>query len=157
MDQQSYSMNQQSHVERRKHRRYIVAGRVTFAIGSVNVSGELVNFGHGGMQIRTRHEVSANARLDFRVVAYCYPEMFTVPGQVVGIGNSSLSVKFLERTSGAKELLLWLERENYPWTGGNATAVEDPQWHRQGFHPDSLLSSGEIDVNASLECIFQDA
>jgi hypothetical protein len=83
--------------------------------------------------------------------------MFSVPGQVVGIGNSLLSIKFLERTSGAKELLLWLESENYPWTGGSTSAVEDPQRHWPGFHTHSLRSSGEIDVNASLECIFQDA
>jgi len=148
-------METKSFVERRQHRRYIVRGRVKFTIDSMDLWGDLVNFGHGGMLIRTRYEFPENAKLDFRVVAYCYPDMFAVPGQVVGRGDSLLAIKFLERTDGAKELLQWLAGENFPWTGGNSSADKERARPWQDPAPNSQQPADEIEVDASMDCIFQ--
>jgi hypothetical protein len=151
-------MDQRSFVERRKHRRYIVDGTVRFTVGPVSVSGALINFGHGGMLVRADgmlgEMVSEAAQLDFQVTAYCYPETFRVLGEIVGGKNSLLAVKFLERPHGAKELLLWLEGENFPWTSSSSTLETltlPPQ--SSGFRP----SVEEVNARATLDCIFQDA
>ena len=143
--------------ERRKHRRYIVRGRVKFTFDSLELWGDLVNFGDGGMLLRTRYEIPEKTKLNFCVVAYCYPDMFAVPGQVVGGRDSLLAIRFLERTDGVMELLRWLEVENFPWTGGISYAGEGLEATLP--NPDSISQSSadETAVEASMEDIFQNA
>ena len=142
-------------VERRKHRRYIVRGRVKFTIDSLQLWGDLVNFGHGGMLIRSRYEIPEKTQLNFRVIAYCYPNTFEVLGQVVGGQESLLAIQFLKRMDGAKELLQWLEGENFPWTGGTSSEDLERAEAWQGARPAQPVT--EAEAEASMEGIFQDA
>jgi hypothetical protein len=111
--------------ERRKHRRYIVRGRVRFLVDSMEVWGELVNFGGGGMQIRSRFELIEGAKLKARVMAFCYPSSFEVKGKVVGGKDALVSIQFVDKPEAVSELLLWLEQEHFPWTGGSADCPAD--------------------------------
>ena len=142
-------------VERRKHRRYIVRGRVKLIIDSLELWCDLVNFGHGGMLIRSRFEIPEKTRLDFLVIAYCYPNTIEVPGQVVGGHGSLLAIQFLNRTDGAKELLQWLEGENFPWTGGSSPEDLERTEAWQAVVPAQPVSETEAEV--SMDDIFQDA
>ena len=144
-------------VERRKHRRYIVRGRVKFTVDSLELWGDLVNFGHGGMLIRSRYEVPEKTALTFRVIAYCYPNSFEVPGRIVGGKESLLAIRFLERTDGAGELLRWLEGENFPWTGGSSSEEAKLAEPVKPPASNSVFPLGEAEADASMEVIFQDA
>ena len=150
-------MGKKEYVERRKHRRYIVRGRVMFTMNSLDLWGDLINFGYGGMLVRARYEIPENSKLEFRVVAYCYPEMFSVPGQVVGGRESLLAIKFLERTDRAMDLLRWLEVENCPWTGGSGAKTEELPRSWQTLDSHSAQLAGGIQAESTLESIFQDA
>ncbi|MBI2819221.1 MAG: PilZ domain-containing protein [Acidobacteria bacterium] len=144
-------------MERRKHRRYIARGRVKFTVDSLELWGDLVNFGHGGMLIRSRNEVPEKTELNFRVIAYCYPNSFEVPGQIVGGKESLLAIRFLERTDGARELLRWLESENFPWTGGSSSEEAKLAEPVKPSASNPVFSLGEAEADASMEVIFQDA
>ena len=109
------------------------------------------------MLIRTRYEIPEKSRLNFCVVAYCYPDMFAVAGQVVGGQDSLLAIRFLERTDGVRELLQWLEVENFPWTGGNFSAGESLSTPLQDLDSIPQLAADESEVEASMEDIFQNA
>ena len=144
-------------VERRKHRRYIVRGRVKFTVDSLELWGDLINFGHGGMLIRSRYEVPENTKFNFRVIAYCYPNSIKVPGQIVGGKESLLAIQFLERTDGATELLRWLESENFPWTGGSSSKEAILAEPVKPPDSNSAFPLVEAEADASMEVIFQDA
>jgi PilZ domain len=104
-------------VERRKHRRYIVRGRVRFLIDSLEVSADLVNFGQGGLLIRSPFTLPVGTRLDLRILAFCYPAAVIGIGRVVGGRGNLLAVQLVQQSSEADQLLWWLEQEHYPWTG----------------------------------------
>jgi len=130
-------MHSEYTVERRKHRRYIVRGRVRFPIDALEAWGELLNFGHGGMLIRSQFAPPSGTRLPFRILAFCYPNTFAVPGAIVGEKGRLTAIQFLERAEGIEELLQWLERENFPWTGADCTednlspvAAQNERLHR---------------------------
>jgi hypothetical protein len=103
--------------ERRNFRRYIVEGTVTLSVGGQQVTADLVNFGFGGLLMRSPLSIPAGTHLRAHVLAHCYPNPFEVPIQVVGGKHPLISAKFLERPTGAHELLLWVEQEHFPWTG----------------------------------------
>ena len=103
--------------ERRSFRRYIVNGTVTFSVGGQEITAALVNFGFGGLLIRSPLSIPVETDLRVQVLAPCYPNRFEVPIQVVGGKDPLVAAKFLERPAGAHELLLWLEQEHFPWTG----------------------------------------
>ena len=113
-------------IERRRYRRYIVRGMVRFRIDSIEVSGDLVNFGQGGMLIRSSFVLPEGTQLPIQVVAFCYPYSFAVPGRVVGAKGELMAIKFLQIPDGVTELLHWLERENVPWTGTYASGTFEP-------------------------------
>jgi PilZ domain len=148
-------MGPKNRVERRKHRRYIVRGRVKFTIDSLDLWADLVNFGEGGMLIRSRYEIPAGTLLHFRVIAYCYPNTFEVQGQIVGGRDSLLAIQFLSSTSGTRELLQWLEGEHFPWTGGSSSEDFERVEAWQNARPVNPLGTAE--TPDSLEVIFQDA
>ena len=112
--------------ERRRHRRYILPGQVRFRINSFEASGELVNFGQGGLLMRSRVALPVGTQMSLRVQASCYPSAFETPAEIVGVKNALMALKFLEQPHGVQELLLWLERENFPWTGTFADLESAP-------------------------------
>jgi hypothetical protein len=135
--------------ERRRHRRYIVRGRVRFAIDSLEVWADLVNFGAGGMQIRSRYELPAGSRRTFRLMAFCYPVAIDVEGEVVGGREELVSIQFVNKPDTVNGLLRWLEQEHFPWTGpANGTRL------------DGLRDRTENDFREAedaLELVYQDA
>ncbi|HEY7680001.1 MAG TPA: PilZ domain-containing protein [Terriglobia bacterium] len=142
-------------MERRKHRRYIVKGMVWFRADGVARTGELINFGYGGMLVRSNHVLPAGSEVSLRVVAYCYKNSFEVRAKVVGGRISLMAVQFLERPAGVGELLLWLEQENCPWTGtfdGETRAAEPAH---TGVATASQVRNTEFEN--SLERLFQQA
>jgi len=122
--------------ERRKHRRYIVRGMVSFRADGLMRTGELINFGYGGMLVRSHFLLPPGSKVLFRVVAYCYSNSFDVPAQVVGGKSRLMAVQFLERPLGVDELLLWLEQEHCPWTGT--------------FSPDEIQIIGSSQADAGI-------
>lgn len=117
-------MNEIFPKERRRYRRYIVQGQVRFRINSSEASGELVNFSQGGLLVRSQAVLPPGTQATFRVTASCYPNAFDVAGEVVGVKDALLAIKFLEQPKSVHQLLEWLERENVPWTG--TFGSEDP-------------------------------
>ena len=104
-------------IERRKHRRYIVRGRVRFTIDSLEVLAELVNFGEGGVLIQSMFDLPVGTHMDLRILTFCYPIAVDGVGQVVGGCGDLLAIQFVEKPPEADRLLRWLEVEHYPWTG----------------------------------------
>jgi len=144
-------------MERRKHRRYILRGRVQFRIDSLEVWAELVNFGQGGMLIQTRFPAPEKIPINYRVLAFGYPDSCDVSGKVVGGQGSLLAIQFLERTAGAQQLLSWLDREHYPWTGGGAVDGEQRGELLQAPALNSAHPVSEAEAEAALESIFREA
>ena len=138
--------------ERRRYRRYIVSGTATLSVGGQEITADLVNFGFGGLLLRSPLQISVGTTLKVRVLAFCYPNPFEVSVQVVGGREMLVAGKFLERTAGAHELLLWLEQEHFPWTGTlpPATPSEpDPQERKQ-----PVTATG-MEADESLEEIYR--
>jgi hypothetical protein len=104
-------------IERRKYRRYIVRGRMRFTIDSLEVWAEMVNFGEGGVLMRSMFDLPVGTRLDLRVLAFGYPLAVEGIGQVVGGRGDLLAIQFIEKSPEAAHFLRWLEMEHYPWTG----------------------------------------
>lgn len=103
--------------ERRRYRRYIVSGQVRIRTNSAETVGELVNFGQGGLQVRSQSVLPVGTQAVFCVTAFCYPNPFDIAGEIVGGKNDLMAVKFLGSANGVNELLHWLDQENFPWTG----------------------------------------
>ncbi|MBI1956023.1 MAG: PilZ domain-containing protein [Acidobacteria bacterium] len=114
--------------ERRRYRRYIVQGRVKFRIGSAETLGDVVNFGQGGMLIRSGVVLPEGSETTIQVKASCYPDAFEVSGQVVGVKNGRMAIKFLKKPKAVEELLLCLAQENYPWTDASAFLETAKSW-----------------------------
>jgi len=144
-------------VERRKHRRYIVRGMVSFRADGLVRTGELVNFGYGGMLVRTNYVLPEGTQVSFRVVAYCYPSSFEARAQVVGGRIKLMAVHFLEMPAGVDELLLWLEQEHCPWTGAfspSEVQILDPSQTNSSVAPQR---ASEAEVEESLDRVYQQA
>src|SRR3972149_6730820 len=94
--------------ERRSFRRYIVNGTVTFSVGGQEITAALVNFGFGGLLIRSPLSIPVETDLRVQVLAPCYPNRFEVPIQVVGGKDPLVAAKFLERPAGAHEVVVWV-------------------------------------------------
>ena len=143
--------------ERRKHRRYIVRGMVSFRADGLIRTGELVNFGCGGMLVRSNYVLPEGSEVSFRVVAYCYPSSFEARAQVVGGRISLMALQFLERPAGVDELLLWLEQEHCPWTGTfspDEVQILEPQQTNPRIAPQPV---SEADLDDALEEIYHRA
>jgi hypothetical protein len=143
-------------IERRRHRRYIVRGRVRFMLDSLEVWGDLVNFGQGGLLIRSRFEIPAGTRLDIRVMAFCFPSAVDGIGEVVGGRGELLALQYLEKSSEADDLLRWLEQEHCPWTG----TFDDPsvEFIQPTMAEEETPEMGEkAQISKLEEYIFQNA
>ena len=117
--------------ERRRSVRYIVEGDVIFHIGSPESSGALVNIGRHGMLVRTKVLVPEGTKLRVGFTVDGYPAECQGRSQVVRTSPDLLAVQFLGEPRGLPQLLLWLERENVPWTGQDTpegySALRAPQ------------------------------
>ena len=138
--------------ERRSYRRYIVNGTVTLSVDGREVSADLVNFGFGGLLIRSPLQIPVGTELQLQVLAFCYPTPFVVPVQVVGGREMLVAAKFLERPGGADELLLWLEQEHFPWTGTLPPAVASEPRPPESAQP---VMTTPMEAEESLEEIYR--
>ena len=148
-------------IERRRHRRYIVRGRTRLTIDSLENWAELVNFGEGGLLIRSSLELPAGTRVNLRILAFCYPIGVDAYGQVVGGRGDLLAIQFVEKPTEAERLLRWLEVEHYPWTG----IFDDPDVDRrsEAERPQSASAGARCEARETVriermeEDIFQKA
>jgi hypothetical protein len=106
--------------ERRRGRRYIVKGEVRILSGAEEVPGALVNLGQLGMLVRSEVIPPVGTAVTVRFGVSGYPAAFQTEGYAVGSNGDLMAIKFSEEPRGSRELLLWLERENYQWTGPDA-------------------------------------
>lgn len=102
--------------DRRRYKRYIVEGSVTFQ-NSEGESSALLNVARGGVLVRTDTLCREGTVISLRFKVASYPETFASRGQVVGTKQKLMAIKFLERPKGLETLLGWLDRENCPWAG----------------------------------------
>jgi hypothetical protein len=109
-------------VERRKHRRFIVSGTVEFARKSEKGSADLVNLGEGGMLIRNGVTFPEGTEVSFHVAPVHCPVELDIRGQVVGVNEGLMAVRFLEQRQEVSFCVQWLARENCPWAG----TIENP-------------------------------
>ena len=106
--------------ERRRSVRYIVGGEVVFHTGSPESCGALVNIGRYGMLVRTNVCVSEGTKLQVGFTVDGYPMALQGPSQIVGANTDLLAMKFIVEPRELPQLLQWLERGNFPWTGLDA-------------------------------------
>ena len=131
-------------VERRKHRRFIVSGRVRFVTGFDSGLGSLVNLGEGGILIRSRALFLEGTKATFHVCPSGCPIEIEIEGQVVGVKDDLMAVRFLEERLEVSDCVQWLANENCPWTG--TVAIETLG-----------TSSPQGEFEASHELVFQSA
>ena len=124
-------MRAEQFAERRRYRRYIVAGTVRFVLNFGAGSSELVNLGEGGMLIRATAVLSEGAAGTFHVVPSRYPLEFEIEAEVVGAKDDLVAIRFLQEHHTVSALVQWLEQENCPWTGTITDALTS------GFAPRS--------------------
>ena len=114
-------MNPVEFSERRRFRRYIVSGTVRFDTNSEAGSSDLVNLGEEGVLIRGGLVLPEGTEGTFHVVPSRYPVEFEIQGQVVGVKDDLMAIRFLQELQTVAVLIQCLERENCPWTGTVAT------------------------------------
>ena len=135
-------MSAGKYADRRRFRRYIVAGSIRFVVDLGAGSTELVNLGEGGMLIQAANGLSDGAAGTFHVVPSRYPLPFEVEGEVVGGKEDFVAVRFLQKHATVSALIQWLEQENCPWTGTTTDALAS------GFHArdasETLATEAEV-------------
>ena len=141
--------------DRRRYRRYIVQGRVWFFLDMVQVSGDLVNFGQGGMLFRSGVVLPEGCEVTIHMVAFCYPVAFEVQGQIIRVKDDLIAVRFVNEPQGMYELLQWLDRENCLWTGTHASAGIDPAHFRQTTFSLLPCQMKETELESTLEYLYQ--
>ena len=112
--------------ERRLYRRYIVQGVVELRGDSGKASGELVNIGQGGMLIRVSLALPPGSKVTVHAALLGYSHALKASGQVAGVRDGLLAVQLIEEPNGLYELLLWLARENVPWTAAYPLNTPEP-------------------------------
>ena len=145
-----------SQIERRKHRRFIVSGRVRIVRGFDSGLGSLVNLGEGGILIRSRALFPEGAKATFQIHPAGCPIALEIEGQVVGVKDSLMAVRFLEERREVSDCLRWLASENCPWTGAVPIGTSGD------CRPEATISSearekGIRELEAAHELVFQDA
>jgi hypothetical protein len=101
----------------RRYRRYIVDGSAAVQGPLGESRGALLNVGQGGILVRTDVPQAQGMDLTIQFHLYSYPETFASRGQIVGIKDSMLAIKFLEEPQGLRLLLAWLQLQNCTWSG----------------------------------------
>jgi hypothetical protein len=80
-------------------------------------SAELVNIGEGGMLIRNGVTFPEGTEASFHVTPVHCPVELDIRGQVVGVNEGLMAVRFLEKRPEVSFCVQWLARENCPWAG----------------------------------------
>lgn len=114
-------MNPVEFAERRRFRRYIVSGTVRFDTNSEAGSSDLINLGEEGVLIRGGVVLPEGTEGTFHVVPSRYSVEFEIQGQVVGVKDNLMAIRFLQKRPAVAALIQWLEWENCPWTGTVST------------------------------------
>ena len=142
-------------IERRNHRRFIVSGRVRIVKGFDTGLGSLVNLGEGGILLRSRALFPEGAKATFHVSPSGCPIEFEIEGQVVGVKDDLMAVRFLEERQEVSYCLRWLASENCPWTG--TVSIETPGASR----PEAVIFQAPeptvTELENSRESVFQSA
>ena len=142
--------------ERRKHRRFIVSGRVRMVSGFDSGLGNLVNLGEGGILMRTRALFPEGTKATFQVQPSACPIEIEIEGEVVGVKDDIMAVRFLEKRPEVSACVQWLANENCPWTG--AVAIETPEISRsvQAISPDRP-DQVHTELETASDLVFQSA
>jgi hypothetical protein len=126
--------------ERRRSKRYIISGQISFQGPSFEASGELLNIGHGGATVRSATKLDPGREWALRCTIPGYAGCFKAAGEVVGAQSGVFAIRFLKEPPELLALLQWLENENCAWTIMNAARdpdVADPP----RFSPSKLSAS----------------
>jgi len=147
--------------ERRKHRRFIVSGKVRFVAGFDSGLGTLVNLGEGGILIRSGALFPEGTKATFQVYPSRCPIELEIKGQVVGVqpagvNDSLMAVRFLEDRPEVSDCVRWLASENCPWTGTVATETLGASRPDATHSPDTT-EPAPTELEISHELIFQSA
>jgi hypothetical protein len=137
--------------ERRKHRRFIVSGGVRLLKGFDTGLGTLVNLGEGGILFRGRTVFPEGTKATFQISPARCPIRFEVEGEVVGVRDDLMAVRFLEERLEVSLCLQWLASENCPWTG---TVTIEP---RAAALAPSVPEQAVQEFETSRELVFQSA
>lgn len=143
--------------ERRRYRRYIVSGQVRIRTNSSETPAELVNFGQGGLLVRSHVVLPVGTQAAICVTASCYPNAFDVAGEVVGGKDDLVAIKFLGQANGVKELLHWLVQENFPWTGTFDSQSGETETPSYAPAPALLAMGCGADLEPEMEWVYQQA
>jgi hypothetical protein len=101
--------------EQRRYKRYIVTGTATLQTAAGESRASLLNFGRGGMLVRTDMLCPDGTELLLSYEVGGYPETCVARGKVVGSKPGLLAIMFFEEA--AEVLLRWLEEANCTWSG----------------------------------------
>jgi hypothetical protein len=134
-------------IERREHRRFIVSGRVRLVRGFDSGLGTLVNLGEWGILFR---------RPTFRISPARCPIEIEIEGQVVGVKDDRMAVRFLEKRQEVSDCLRWLASENCPWTG-TVGATSGPETQEAPEAMTSQTPESDADLEAARELLFRSA
>jgi PilZ domain len=143
-------------VERRKHRRFIVSGKVQFTAGFDSGLGSLVNLGEGGLLIRSRALLPEGTKGTFHVHPSRCPIEFEIEGQVVGVKGSVMAVQFLEKRPEVSDCVQWLASENCPWTGPVSMEVSGAS-RPEPTIPSEIAEPAIRELEIAHELVFQSA
>jgi hypothetical protein len=141
--------------ERRRQRRFIVYGRVRFVTGFDSGLGSLVNLGEGGILFRSRAPFPEGTTATFYVSPAGCPVEIEIEGQVVGVKDGLLAVRFLEERQEVSLCLRWLASENCPWTG--TVSVEALGTSRLEAVTSQASEPAIAELETSRELVFQSA
>ena len=96
--------------EKRSYKRYPVSGKILFQTQSMEASGELIDIGNWGAQIRSEVKPLEGEELVVQFAVQDYPEVFKVKGMVVRIQPNSWAMMFLQETVKLVTLLQFLDK-----------------------------------------------
>ena len=143
-------MNSSSTTERRRSRRYLAKGQVTLQAVSGEIPADLVNIGRGGMLVKGDGLHSIGTNLVIYLTISGYHAGLEAQGQVIGTKSGLVAIQFLGETTGIGELLAWLDRENFIWTGTDAPedllAAHPPQNQQNLQSPPDTVQASEEDL-----------
>jgi hypothetical protein len=142
-------------IQRRRQRRFIVYGRVRFVTGFDSGLGSLVNLGEGGILFRTRALFPEGATATFHVSPAGCPVEIEIEGQVVGVKDDLMAVRFLEERQEVSLCLRWLESENCPWTG--TVSIEALENSRPEGVTSQTMEPATAELETTRELVFQSA
>lgn len=144
-------------IERRKHRRFIVSGKVQMVTRFDFAPATLVNLGEGGILIRSRDPFPEGTRGTFHISPVACPFEIEIQGQVVGVKDDLMAVQFLERQTEVSDCVQWLANENCPWAGTVSTGTLGNTRQEGANLPDAPLPTGVPELETARDLVYQRA